>query len=255
MLRAAAVLCVLELWGCSDGTYVIGRHRDAGPRADAAADAGRSPCEGVHAGAVVCNGFEADDLESEWEGVRVVNDGELERSTERAYSGEASLRAATSAGMSAAIVVQTFAPVASGELHLRAHVFVAANQPTEIMNLFFLGVDPEPDPFIGVDFNLEDGALQVFSPQADPARQTADTTVPRDRWFCFRARITIEDDGEIDLYVDDALALHATGIDTLEGEGVTELRAGIDWSSAQSERFEVYIDDLVLDTAEVPCAP
>jgi hypothetical protein len=252
MSRAAVVLCVLELWGCSDGTYVIGRQLDGGAPV---VDAGRSACEDVHAGAVVCAGFEPEALDAEWEDLVIVSAGEVERSTERVHTGEASLRAATTDAMSAAVVSRTFPPVTSGELYLRAYLFVAAGQPTEIMNLFFLGSDPEPDPFIGLDFNLEDGAVQVFSPQADPVRQTADETIPRDRWFCFRAQVEIDDDAAVDLFVDDTLALHATGIDTAQEAGVTLLRAGVDWSSGQTEPFEVYVDDVVLDTVEVRCEP
>jgi hypothetical protein len=35
--------------------------------------------------------------------------------------------------------------------------------------------------------------------------------------------------------------------------GVRELRVGIDWSSGQDEPFELYVDDVVLDTAPVAC--
>ena len=55
------------------------------------------------------------------------------------------------------------------------------------------------------------------------------------------------------MFVDDQLALDARSIDTLPDDGVTQFRAGIDWSSEQDSLFEIYIDDLVLDTAPVAC--
>ena len=45
----------------------------------------------------------------------------------------------------------------------------------------------------------------------------------------------------------------ATAIDTLPEDGVRQFRAGIDWSSEQDAPFEIYMDDIVLDTAPVAC--
>ena len=90
------------------------------------------------------------------------------------------------------------------------YVYVPAGLQTRTMNIFFVGYEPTPDPFQGVDFNLEDGAVEVYSPQADPERQTGTLQIPRDRWFCFRARVVISDDrakGAVQAYVDDALAV------------------------------------------------
>jgi hypothetical protein len=137
---------------------------------------------------------------------------------------------------------------------LRAYVYVASEQPTEIINLFFIGASAAVAEFDGIDVNLEDGALQVFAPQAG-VRETSEQTIPRDRWFCLRLRLEVSDDsGVLELFTDDALALRVAAFDTLPASGISELRAGIDWSSEQSEPFEIFIDDLVLDTSEVACA-
>jgi hypothetical protein len=124
------------------------------------------------------------------------------------------------------------------------------------MNLFFLGSRPDPsgdEPFVGMDINVLDGALQLFSHQAKPPRQTADAKVPRGRWFCLRAEIEMSRAGTTALFVDDALSLRATGVDSIAQDGVSMLRAGIDWSSDQTAFFEVYIDDLALATAPLAC--
>jgi hypothetical protein len=96
--------------------------------------------------------------------------------------------------------------------------------------------------------------VQVFSPQANPVRQTGSLRIPRDAWFCFQARIEVRDaDGVVQVRIDGAPAIEATDIDTRPPDGIDELRVGIDWSSEQEEPFELYIDDVVVDTVEVAC--
>jgi hypothetical protein len=243
MARGAVVLCAL-LAGCSDNPYVIGRY----------ADAGVDECAQRYAGAVLCSGFEARDVAADFDARVLMQSGALVRTTQRVHRGQGALRATSTAAMSVAVVAKRFSPLRSGEIDLRAYLYVPSGLATDTMNVFFIGDEPTPDPFHGVDFNLENGAVQVYSPQGHPDRQTGTRTIPRDRWFCFRARVAIGHDGGIQAFVDDELALDATMIDTLGANGVHQFRAGIDWSSGQDTPFEIDIDDVVLDTAEVPCS-
>jgi hypothetical protein len=246
---ARSVLLSIALLACVDNPYVIGRHQS--PDGGAPGD----ECAAAHAQALLCSGFEAEDL-AEWPDRTVTLNGELERSTERARSGAASLHATSRGTATTAVVAREFAPVFADELHLRAYVYVPAQLPTETMNLFFLGHEPNPSPpeqFIGLDLNLEDDAVQVFSSQNAPPRLTGTLAIPRERWFCFRARIEVADEGALEVFVDDEIALDVPLYDTLPEQGIHMLRAGIDWSSEQAELFEVFIDDLVLDTAPVTC--
>jgi hypothetical protein len=249
MARAAVVLCALlgasTGLGCSDNPYVIGRGD---------VDAGLGECAGKYANAVLCSGFERRDVAADWSDTTIMAGGTLERTTQHVHRGHGALHASSTAPMSVAVVAKTFTPVSSGALYLRAYVFVPAGLPTETMNIFFLGFEPMIDPFQGVDFNLESGAVQTYSPQGHPERQTGKLTIPRDRWFCFRARVTVSaDHGGVRAFVGDAGALDAGMIDTLPEGGVREFRAGIDWSSDQTAFFEIYMDDIVLDHAPVPC--
>ena len=200
MARAAVLLCALVMVGCSSNPYVIGRvGADAGP------DAGADECGGAHAGAVLCSGFEASDLLADWDDRVIEEAGALERSTTRAHSGSASFHASTSAMMSVAVLSKSFTPLRSGDLYLRLYLYVASGLPTKTINFLFLGDVATPDPFVGVDFNLENGAISTFSPQSDPMRQTGTLTIPRDRWFCFRVQVAISDDnGSVQSFIDDA---------------------------------------------------
>jgi hypothetical protein len=257
--RVAALLCLVEQSGCADNPYFIGHARDstdasvvdaAGPEAGSDASASANDCSE----ALVCAGFEREDLSAEWTSTVIENSGALERSTARAHSGGGSLRAQSRATSSVADVVARFSPLRSGMLYLRAYLYVPAGLPTERMNLFFVGSRPDPgsDPFVGLDLNLENGAVQLFSPQARPQRQTGELTIPRDRWFCWRAEIELGSAAVVSVFVDGALALRATGVDSVAQDGVSMLRAGIDWSS-QDAFFEVYLDDVALDTQPIGC--
>jgi len=256
-LLARVALCMLAA-ACADNPYVIGHAREV---RDAAADAS-VPNDGLDAsvadcsGALVCSAFEGE-LRAEWPETVIEGSGEIERSTARAHSGVGSLHVSSRSMESVADVVKRFSALRSGSLYLRAYLYVPAG-PTDIINLFFVGSRPDPfngDPFVGVDLNVVDGALQLFSPQAKPTRQTGTLEIPRDRWFCLRAELAISGDATAAVFIEDAQALRATGIDSLADDGVSMLRAGIDWSSSQATLFELFMDDLVLDTKPVACLP
>jgi hypothetical protein len=123
------------------------------------------------------------------------------------------------------------------------------------MNILFLGDYATPDPFRGVDFNLEDGALSTYVPGDQPDRFTSTTLViPRDRWFCLQIQMTVSPNaGALTMRVDGEIGLEQKNMNTRPAAGVHLLRTGIDWSSGQTEPFEFSVDDLVLATTPVAC--
>jgi hypothetical protein len=234
-------LCALVLCACSDD-FVIGRF----------ADGGVGDCA-PRTGELVCSGFERADL-ADWSDTRLEEQGAVERSGERVHSGHGALHASSNAMASVGVVAADFPALHDGSVDFRAYLYVPADLPTETINIFFIGDDPTPDPFSGVDFNLESGAVQIYSPESDPQRQMGTLTIPRDRWFCFRAHIAIDDSaGSVDAYVDDELALHAEALDTSPEGGVHLFRAGVDWSSKQDAFFEIFMDDIAVDRRELAC--
>jgi hypothetical protein len=260
----ALLLCATA---CVDNPYVAGGLRadtgDGGPSDASMGDAGADgsavldPCQS-HAAALVCSGFERSELEG-FDAQVIQGDARLERSDARARSGSGALHAVSSDAESTAVVARELEPRFTGTLHLRVWLYVPGGLPTETMNLLFLGDDPNPSldpavPFRGLDLNLEDGALQVYSPQSVPDRVTGAVAIPRDRWFCLRMEVELADAGAVRAFVDDGLALEAAPLDTLPDAGVHLLRAGIDWTSGQTAPFEVFMDDLVLADALVPCS-
>jgi hypothetical protein len=240
IVRCALLVSVGIMVGCSEDEYVIGRFHD-------------DACSAHHA-ALMCSGFEQPDL-SEWSEVLIESDAHIEQSDARAHSGAGSLFAESTGAKSSAVVAKEFAPLMAGELYLRAYVYVPDNLPTHTMNILFLGDYATPDPFRGVDLNLEDGALSIYVPASRPDRVTSTTLViPRDHWFCLQIALTVSSNaGAITVRVDGDVALEQKNMNTRSSGGVHLLRAGIDWSSGQTERFDFNLDDLVLDTVSIDC--
>jgi hypothetical protein len=243
MSRAALFFGLFMSAGCTRNPYVIGEHFP-------------DECEGALAGALACSGFEDQDAAVGWTETTILGSADIEHTSDEVHRGRGALHAQSSGVESVAVVSREFAPVRAGTLYLRAYLRVPADVPTDTINIFFIGAEPAPDPFTGVDINLEQGVPQIFSPQFAPDRRDGTVAIPRDEWFCFRAELVVDDeDGSIELFVGDDSALLATGVDTLPDEGVYTFRAGVDWSSAQAERFEMYLDDVALGTDPIPCRP
>lgn len=238
-LPAALLGAGVLLPACSD-SYVIGRF------ADDACDA--------HSDAVFCSGFERPDL-SDWTQVLVDGNAHVEQSAKRAHDGQGALHAGSTGEKSSAVVAKEFDAVKDGDLYLRAYLYVPGGLETKTMNIFFLGDFATPDPFKGVDFNLEDGAFSVYVPEANPQRFTSTTlTIPRDEWFCLQVHMVVSAKaGQVTIDVNGDNALEQHGMNTRPDAGIHLLRIGIDWSSLQTTPFDYYVDDLVLSRSSVDC--
>jgi hypothetical protein len=241
LLRTVSqLLFASALSGCSDNPYMIGRFVDT--------SCAETP------DAIFCSGFERPDL-SEWDQTVVVNAAQVSQTEAMKRSGRGALHASSAAAESAGVVSVEFPSLYEGELFLRVYMYVPDGLDTMTPNVLFLGDEPEPDPFKGVDFNFEAGAPEVFLPENYPNRFTSTALViPRDAWFCYEVRLSIaEDEGAVSIRVDGNVALDESGLDTLPEGGVHRLRAGVDWSSLQETLFAIYMDDLVLSRTEAPC--
>jgi hypothetical protein len=236
----AALLGAGALLPACSGSYVIGRFTDEGCSA--------------HKDAIFCSGFERPDL-SDWTQVLVDGDAHVEQTVERVHGGNGALHAGSTGEKSSAVVAKEFTPLKDGDLYLRAFLYVPGGLPTKTMNIFFIGDFATPDPFKGVDFNLEDGAFSTYVPQDNPQRFTSTTlTIPRDEWFCLQVHMAVSaKEGKVTIDVDGDSALEEQGMNTRPDAGIHLLRAGIDWSSLQTEPFDFYVDDLVLSTSSVDC--
>lgn len=238
-VRLCATLAIGVLGACGSRAYSIG-------------SLDQDHCDS-HPSALVCSGFEQSDL-SAWDETIEVGDATIDVARDRAHSGRGALHAESLAAESVAVVAREFTPVTSGTLYFRAWLYIPADVATNTINILFLGDFATPDPFRGLDFNLEQGALQLYSPGNAPDRVTSTSgVIPRDEWFCLQIELDVAKQGAVRARVNGALQLEHQPIDTLKERGVHLLRAGVDWSSAQAERFELSMDELVLATSPLAC--
>ena len=243
MRRALSSFCLFGCAGllaaCTD-PYVIGRFVDDGCKA--------------HSDAIFCSGFESPDL-SDWSDVLVDGRATVGQTSDRTYEGQGALHASSTGEKSSAVVAQDFPAVTDGDLFMRAFLYIPAGLSTKTMNVFFLGDVATPDPFKGIDFNLEDGAFSTYVPENNPQRFTSTAlTVPRDAWFCLQVHVKIAAGaGAVTILVDGENALDEQGMNTRPDAGIHLLRMGIDWSSLQTDPFDYYVDGVVLATTSVDC--
>lgn len=231
---------------------------DAGPPDAGSPDAGPpdagvldpTACDDVYAGALFCDGFE-DSALSAW-GWRNEVSGVVTRTTARAYRGSASLRATTSAASGKASIGGNYTTVASGDLWFRAYVYIPSGYTIHTVSLVTVAEAITPWDGSALQATSLDRAHIWVGPEA--TAYTSTNTVPRDRWFCYRGHLLLSNTaGVVEAWVDGTRVVRQTGIDTLPVAGMTNVVVGVEWSSSGQTSSEVYIDEVVVDDAEVRC--
>lgn len=285
-LEGRACPCVAG-WHCDDGICVEGAPmegdagwdaaepdaggvRDAGPprsdggpedagRVDAAPvdagfDGGPPPdptaCDDALAGAILCDGFEVDDGFGAWTPGAAASDGTIERVTDVAYRGSAALRAQTAMPSGRAWLGHDIPVTTDGTLWLRAYVRVP--EAADITHFDVLGVRAAVDPFDGVVVAMRDRTF-LYVHESSMAYGMAPLPARAD-WVCMELEVAVSDTaGEIRLYMDGALEVEATGIDTLPAGGHQQLGVGLLFTSSLQGATTVLFDEVALGTARLPC--
>jgi len=235
----------------SDGGTGDAGGADAGPP-DAGPD--ETACDDAHAGALFCDGFESPGLIA-WDRT-MESSGTVTRSTTRSHRGVASLHAATTARSGKASLSSGLGVMAtSGELWLRAWVYLPGGYPLDTVSVLWIG-ENDP-PYAGVSLQATAGEEPHFwvGPEGSPVGSVT-LTLPRDRWFCFEGHVVVSDTaGEAEMFVDGVRAGGRTGWDTLPGGGFSHVTTGIEWTSTGQRSAEVRVDEVVVDDAPIGCTP
>jgi hypothetical protein len=122
---------------------------------------------------------------------------------------------------------------------------------TVIQKLHFVTIGDVNTPDWGIDLEFNEGALSVESPVLAPSGDGVG--IPRGRWSCVRAEITLGDaDGSVRAFLDERPAATLVAIDTLPAAGAHNLALGID-HSAQDEHASIFFDEILLDTNAISC--
>jgi hypothetical protein len=207
----------------------------------------RASCDD-HGDALFCSGFDDQEL-SEWS-LSEPPASTLATTTQYRHAGPSALEARASGPFDRSRFFAEFAPQTSGTLHLRLWMFVEPETVIRKLHLVTLGDVNTPD--WGIDLQFQEDALAVETPVLAPSGDGVE--IPRGRWFCVRAEITLGDaDGAVRAFLDEQPAATRMDIDTLPAAGAHNLALGVD-HSAQDEHASIFFDELVLDTSATPCA-
>lgn len=220
---------------------------------DAEGDAGRAvpvPCGDID-DALVCSGFEDDDPDWAYE---LVGEGKTSTDCATPHTGKRCLVAAVGEGGSAARAARKFPATGSGTLHARAHLRIEPDVATAGINL--MALDAVDSGVYGPDFNvLGDGRFEVYIQEAGVFSDASLRPVPRGQWFCLRAAIVIDNDGDGSVTASyDDHTVTAANVDTYPNGPYNLVAVGLDWTSDDQAPITVLVDDVVVATSPVPCA-
>ena len=244
---ALTILCLLAA-GCGRVGYSLGEDGDAGSDGGGAADG--SVAAGCGPSALFCDGFEAVTLVPPWQGTISDPGSTLARATTGARAGEAALEASVTRERTSAFVYAPLSPAPTdGSVYARAWFRFSS---AALWHLDFLTFD-SPDGAIGP--LVLDGEIAAFNPLAlGEIRSTAPLTVPLDTWVCVELHLGLDRTaGVIDVWLDDALALHADGMTTIGASPVGLVRVGVSFAGAGQGPATVWVDEVVVATERIGC--
>jgi hypothetical protein len=231
----------------------VGPEDTSGP--DTSPDTGTDPvpsdCDGPLASTIFCDGFE--DGLTAW-GVGTGGDGRVAHDT-RAYRGAGSLRAdIESSSDRAGVYYSGLGPVDAGTLYFRGWYYLPRKG---LENVSFVILQEEARPWDHVSFSTEgDGALHMWIKGPNVGVTGGTVAVPRDRWFCFQATIDVRDaGGTVTAYIDEVEAASTSGLDSRPGAGYASVFTGLPFNGAGQGPYTLYVDEVAIDDAPIPCSP
>ncbi len=240
-------------FGATEPPPTDGVAQQDGPPADAEPQPLQNGCATTHPGVLLCEGFEAPDVEWDYE----VLEGEgasAARTTERGAQGSASLKiniGGDNEFKAARWGLNVVLPsLAGGELHVREYVWMTGTT-TISDQLSIMVTGNMNDPFPSANVLLTPGEIHAVVEGQDVA---ADFEFPRDRWVCVEIHIAIAStNGSFLIDVDGVPVAGASGLDTAVQGGYTNLDVGVHYATPAQSSAKLFIDEIVADTAAIGC--
>lgn len=234
------------------------------PEAGIDEDGGASPPDGGDAGdptrcddafvsALFCESWEAGRDTTVWPWVETMDLNTVGVSGTRPYRGESALEAnAVNAGRSWVIAPALVPQRTTGEIWLRAYVYVPASATAPEIDTLQL-VDAR-SPYHGVYLHITGERARAILSENGAA--TSDVAFPRERWNCVAIGIGIDGaNGWLRLRTNTGADTLLNGVDTLPAAGYGNVHAGIYVNPAPTSEVSVSIDEIVIDDALIPCDP
>ena len=219
---------------------------DAGPPDAGPADAGPPGACAAHAGALFCDDFESGDLSS-W--VPETIDGEAGVVSTRAHGGTSAARFATTAAGGTARAHADLAATAA-EIHVRAWMYVPGTA-SEQLDVFYAYDESGYGAGYYLLTSRNSVGLWYGTDAGGEWMESSSGAWPRDTWFCARARYRVGvGNAHFELWIDDTRVVLDEAA-TLDIGPFRYFLTGI--SMRPSGTTEVFVDDVVIDTAPVAC--
>ena len=228
---------------------------DAGPdpSSDAGFDGGfdagpdETACDDVHAGALLCDGFEVGAGFPDWS----MNRGAA-YATDPVYRGNYSIVGRSSTTSALAYLYENFGDTTSGEIYTRAYVFLASDQVAE--SLVLLHFEEGGSPWDYAELQIQGGVLRIGARNQTAGFEYVNgPPMPRDRWVCIELGFAIGATATIQLSVDDVPAASLPH-DTTRMRPWRVFYAGItNRGTAQTGEVELYMDEIVLSRSPIGC--
>lgn len=230
----------------SEGVVAIDAGDDPIDASDPVADAGLdaavslTSCDALDV--VLCDGFEGDF--DGWS--QQIAGGGLEVVSSPVFFGGGALRATTPAAGAHAYLQQAFAAIDSGSIYTRAYVYL----PSTLLTPGRVELSNTGDTS-GVHFHF---SVDLNTPlMAVNNQELGGVELARDTWVCVEWRVDIAAAGSGEMFIDGQSAIALTGLDTNLTGGYSALDIGIFDTSPAEGGFEVYIDEVAMDTSPIGC--
>ena len=219
---------------------------------------GESACYTWLADRLVCEGFETTPRDPPW--WTIEQSGELTHTGARTHVGIGAIAARSLVSGGNAFVGRVAYPnLTEGTIYLRSYVYVPSGVP--LQGVIVHGLSEERAPYGGVSIRLEDTGVSLDlhprGPGVTPLFITAAPAIalPRDQWNCLQLQLTISaSQGSVRLTVNGQVAAASTGpLATLPASGYRGVSAGIVYSVPDQLPVQLFVDEVVADTAPIPC--
>jgi len=269
---AGCVLDDLDLEGrpcpCTDGYQCVDAGsggvcqaaRDGEAPADAGTDASTSD------GAVpTCeptsfrfeDGFEEGLIEAAGWVASFETNGSVDTVADPRHTGSASLQAEiTAAGGTATPIGVWSDSVSSGDIWARAWLYVPAS--TSVSGIVPLSVGDMTNGYLHAWLGSENRLALVVGDEIPPTVSLASETYPVDEWFCLRLHAVVSDaDGSAELFLGDGpepIAPLGPMEDTRPDGDYSTVLAGIAHAQPEQGPAEIFVDDILVADAPIPCA-
>jgi len=199
----------------------------------------------AHPNALACSGFD-EPAPAGWT-ASIRTGGTLGTVADPRLAGASALDARTTLTGGQSRFASEFATMTAGQLYLRAWLYVAPGTVLNDVHPIVIGDVSKAD--YGSKFLFSNGKLGVATSNS---AVTGSIDAPFGQWYCLRMELEIGTQGSIRAYLNDAPFVDATAIDTLPAGNVHDISVGIDFSG-QTDPAEIFVDQVLLDTAPVTC--